>query len=90
MFETVVRRVRFIDRAEFYQIGIDGGKIAAISTEPLSGCHDYDAEGDVILPPFVETHTHMDTVFTAGSRVNNESGTLMEGIRIWQERKKNS
>lgn len=88
MFETVVKDVHFIDRKRLYQIGIQDGKLAAIDDEPLSGRRYYDAQGDLIFPPFVEAHTHMDTVFTASGRVNNESGTLTEGIRLWQERKK--
>jgi cytosine deaminase len=35
----------------------------------------------------VETHTHLDTSLTAGDPEWNVSGTLHEGIRIWQRRK---
>src|SRR5699024_7549862 len=42
----------------------------------------------IILPSFVESHIHLDTVLTAGNPTWNESGTLLEGIKIWGERKR--
>ena len=46
-----------------------------------------DAEGGLVLPPFVEPHIHLDTTLTAGEPSWNESGTLFEGIERWAERK---
>ncbi|MDC3417018.1 cytosine deaminase [Aquibacillus salsiterrae] len=46
-----------------------------------------DAEGHLVLPPFVEPHIHLDTTLTAGEPKWNESGTLFEGIMRWSERK---
>lgn len=47
-----------------------------------------DVEGNLVLPPFVEPHVHLDTTLTAGEPRWNESGTLFEGIECWSERKK--
>lgn len=46
-----------------------------------------DANGCLVLPPFVEPHIHLDTTLTAGEPHWNESGTLFEGIQRWAERK---
>jgi cytosine deaminase len=47
-----------------------------------------DAEGRLVCPPFVDPHIHLDSVLTVGEPRHNESGTLIEGILTWSERKK--
>ncbi|NRF92310.1 amidohydrolase family protein [Paenibacillus frigoriresistens] len=51
------------------------------------GEREIDGVGHMLLPPFVESHIHLDTVLTAGEPAWNESGTLFEGIGLWQKRK---
>ncbi|MBO7697494.1 MAG: amidohydrolase family protein, partial [Erysipelotrichaceae bacterium] len=46
-----------------------------------------DLEGKLLLPPFVESHVHLDTCLTAGDPCWNMSGTLFEGIECWSKRK---
>ncbi|MYL35787.1 cytosine deaminase [Pontibacillus yanchengensis] len=46
-----------------------------------------EANGQLLLPPFVEPHIHLDTILTAGEPDWNKSGTLFEGIQRWSERK---
>ena len=41
----------------------------------------------LVLPPFIESHVHLDTCLTAGDPVWNMSGTLFEGIECWSKRK---
>jgi len=41
----------------------------------------------MILPPFIESHVHLDTCLTAGDPCWNLSGTLFEGIECWSKRK---
>lgn len=43
--------------------------------------------GKLLLPPFVESHVHLDTCLTAGEPAWNKSGTLFEGIECWSKRK---
>ena len=40
-------------------IGINQGKIAAISGEPLSGKSTFDAKGQVVSPGFIDIHSHV-------------------------------
>ena len=42
----------------FRQIGITGGKIAALSTETLRGRTEIDARGLVVAPGFIDLHAH--------------------------------
>lgn len=46
-----------------------------------------DFGGKLALPPFIESHVHLDTCLTAGDPVWNMSGTLFEGIECWSKRK---
>lgn len=46
-----------------------------------------DLGGKLALPPFIESHVHLDTCLTAGDPVWNMSGTLFEGIECWSKRK---
>ncbi|MBR6260283.1 MAG: amidohydrolase family protein, partial [Erysipelotrichaceae bacterium] len=48
-----------------------------------------DLDGKLVLPPFVESHVHLDTCLTAGEPKWNMSGTLFEGIETWSLRKEN-
>lgn len=70
-------------------IGIAGETIGAIAPH-LSGeaQEEIDVQGNLVSPPFVESHIHLDSALTAGQPRWNQSGTLFEGIQIWGERKR--
>jgi cytosine deaminase len=70
---------------------VDGDTIAAIRPSgelPANGATKLDADGRLLSPPLVDPHVHMDAVLTVGEPRYNESGTLIEGILTWAERKK--
>ena len=46
-----------------------------------------DAKGYLVTPPFVDSHFHMDATLSMGMPRLNQSGTLLEGIRVWGELK---
>jgi len=46
-----------------------------------------DGTDAMLLPPFIESHVHLDTCLTAGDPVWNMSGTLFEGIECWSKKK---
>lgn len=54
---------------------------------PRQGEETEDCGGKLALPPFIESHVHLDTCLTAGDPVWNLSGTLFEGIECWSKRK---
>lgn len=57
------------------------------SSETVTTAHDIDAEGGLVIPPFVEPHIHLDSTQTADDPEWNRSGTLFEGIERWAQRK---
>lgn len=70
-----------------WNIHIEDGHFSAIEQySPVEGA--FDAEGNLISPPLIEPHIHLDSTLTAGEPKWNESGTLFEGISTWVERKK--
>ena len=69
-------------------IAITDGKIAAIAPHIAQSARlELDLQGQVVSPPFVESHIHLDSALTAGEPRWNQSGTLFEGIEIWRDRK---
>jgi cytosine/creatinine deaminase len=46
-----------------------------------------DAQGQLLSPPFVDSHFHMDATLSLGLPRLNQSGTLLEGIALWGELK---
>ncbi|MCU6796478.1 cytosine deaminase [Paenibacillus sp. WQ 127069] len=90
MFDLVFRNVRLQGKQDspLVDIGLRDGTITLIGAIPAhSGTREVEGSGYLALPPFVESHIHLDTVLTAGEPSWNESGTLFEGIRLWQQRK---
>src|SRR4051812_11289131 len=77
-------------RPEPVDVLVDGDRIAQIAERGAIGAGDHtelDAEGRLLSPPLVDPHVHMDAVLTVGEPRYNESGTLIEGILTWAERK---
>jgi len=72
------------------RLTFEDGKFRAIENqshrvEPTEG--ELDAGGNLVVPPLVEPHIHLDAALTAGQPRWNRSGTLFEGIECWSERK---
>ena len=86
MFDLLVRGGTLPDgtRAD---IGIKGDRIAAIGRLEAEAGQVIDATGDLVSPPFVDPHFHMDATLSYGIPRINASGTLLEGIGLWGELK---
>lgn len=54
----------------------------------VSAAREIEAGGRLVTPPLVDSHVHLDAVLTVGEPRFNGSGTLLEGIQIWGERKR--
>ncbi|WP_456387664.1 amidohydrolase family protein [Profundibacter sp.] len=69
-------------------IGCAGGKITAVGRD-IDGESGVvlDAGGQLVTPPFVDPHFHMDATLSLGLPRMNTSGTLLEGIALWGELK---
>ena len=66
-------------------IGITGARIVAIGQLDAQAGRVIDASGDLVCPPFVDPHFHMDATLSYGTPRINASGTLLEGIALWGE-----
>ncbi len=86
MFDLIVRGGTLPD-GTVADIGIRGERITAVG-RTLAGAEAgrvIEAAGDLIAPPFVDPHFHMDATLSYGLPRINASGTLLEGIALWGE-----
>ncbi|WP_299407481.1 amidohydrolase family protein [uncultured Roseobacter sp.] len=87
MFDLIIKGGT-LTTGEITDIGIKGNRITAV--EDLSTANAgqvIDATGDLVSPPFVDPHFHMDATLSYGQPRINASGTLLEGIGLWGELK---
>jgi cytosine deaminase len=83
-FDLLIRGGTFPDGA-VADIGISGDRIAAIGRLDAAAGRVIDATGDLVAPPVVDPHFHMDATLSYGLPRINASGTLLEGIALWGE-----
>jgi cytosine deaminase len=85
MFDILVRGGTLPDGTTA-DIAIQGDRIAAMGALPdAPAARVIDATGDLVSPPFVDPHFHMDATLSYGLPRVNASGTLLEGISLWGE-----
>jgi cytosine deaminase len=71
-------------------VSVRDGRIDALAPAgsiPPDDRPELDAAGGLCSPPLVDPHVHLDAVLTVGEPRHNESGTLIEGILTWADRK---
>ncbi|NUT14288.1 MAG: amidohydrolase family protein [Cupriavidus sp.] len=88
MLDLILRHCNLPDGRTGIDIGIADGRIAAV--EPALAARageEIDAAGQLVTPPFVDAHFHMDSTLSYGLPRANQSGTLLEGIALWGELK---
>ena len=87
MFDLIVRGGTLPD-GRVTDIGIKGSKIIAMDQLGSAEAEQViEASGNLISPPFVDPHFHMDATLSYGLPRINASGTLLEGIGLWGELK---
>ncbi len=87
MFDIIVKGGTLPD-GRIADIGIKAGRIKAIGLLDADPGEVIDAAGDLVAPPFVDPHFHLDATQSYGTPRINASGTLLEGIGLWGELKK--
>ena len=86
--DLVIRNASLPDGRRHLDIAMQGERIVAVGERlPVQGAREIDAEGDLVTPPFVDAHFHMDATLSYGLPRVNASGTLLEGISLWGELK---
>ena len=84
MFDLLIKGGTMPD-GTIADIGIKGDRISAVGRLDGPAARVIDATGDLVSPPFVDPHFHMDAVLSYGLPRINASGTLLEGIGLWGE-----
>jgi cytosine deaminase len=86
--DLVIRNANLPDGRIGQDIAITSGRIVDIGAcLPIQGQTEIDAQGNLVTPPFVDAHFHMDATLSYGLPRVNQSGTLLEGIALWGELK---
>ena len=86
--QLVIRGARLRGKTGTWDIGVENGKISKTSRSLAQrGDEEIDAGGNLVLPPFIDMHFHLDSALAYGEPRFNDSGTLLEGIEIWGEKK---
>ena len=88
MLDVIILNASLPDGRSPIDIGILDGRIVAVERALVADAHEIiDAAGQLVSPPFVDPHFHMDSTLSYGQPRVNQSGTLLEGIALWGELK---
>ena len=86
--DLLIKNANLPDGRIGVDIACEAGRITAV--EPgitAEAARTIDANGQLVSPPFIDCHFHMDATLSLGLPRMNESGTLLEGIALWGELK---
>jgi len=88
MIELIIRNANLPDGRQKVDIAMNGGRIVEVAPGIAGQAREtIDAAGQLVSPPFVDAHFHMDATLSYGLPRVNQSGTLLEGIALWGELK---
>lgn len=86
--DTIIRNAGLRNREGLWDIGIYNGKIKTISNFiEEKGETEIEARGNLVIPPFIDPHIHLDKVNIVDVVRPNVSGTLQEAIEIIWDKK---
>jgi cytosine deaminase len=88
MLDLLITNATLPDGRSGMSVAVRSGRIAEVSPGLQAPAREtVDARGCLLAPPFCDPHFHMDATLSYGLPRVNESGTLLEGIRLWGELK---
>ena len=88
MFDLLIKNANLPDDRKNLDIAIKNKKIVAIERDIVGdAANSIDATDKLVSPGHVDSHFHLDATLTLGQPRFNESGTLLEGIQLWDELK---
>jgi cytosine deaminase len=88
MLDLLIQNASLPDGRQQMSVGVKNGKIVEVSPGlDAPALQILDAKGQLLSPPFVDAHFHMDATLSYGLPRVNQSGTLLEGISLWGELK---
>ncbi len=88
-YDLLLRHAQLHRQSGLVDIAIEQSRFVRIAPDlsSESAMQKLDVAGRLVVPPFIDSHVHLDAVLTVGQPRYNTSGTLLEGIQIWSERK---
>lgn len=87
-FDLLIRNTTLPDGRKGVDLAAAGGRFVAVEPNISGEAREViDAGGELVTPPFVDAHFHMDATLSLGLPRLNQSGTLLEGIALWGELK---
>lgn len=88
MFDYLIKNAVFPGRKGTFDLAVNNGHFVDIG-ETIQGAsaQELDVQGCLVVPPFVDSHFHLDAALSLGLPRFNQTGTLLEGIEIWSELK---
>lgn len=87
-FDLLIRNAALPDGRTGIDLAATGGRFVAVEPHVSGQAREViDAGGELVAPPFVDAHFHMDATLSLGLPRLNQSGTLLEGIALWGELK---
>src|SRR5689334_15317364 len=88
MLDLLIKNATLPDGRTGIGIAIESGRIVEVREQLNANAQEtIDAEGQLVSPPFVDAHFHMDATLSYGLPRVNQSGNLLEGIALWGELK---
>ncbi len=91
MLDLLLTNATLPDGRSGIDIAVSGERIvdvgAGIAARGADATRTIEAAGQLVTPPFVDAHFHMDATLSYGMPRVNQSGTLLEGIALWGELK---
>lgn len=88
MLDLIIRQANTAAHPGPVDIACRNGEIVEVGPAIEAGAaREIDASGNLVTPPFIDSHFHMDAALSFGQPRVNESGTLLEGIELWGELK---
>jgi cytosine deaminase len=84
MFDLLIKHATLQDGRRDIDIACRDGRIVDVGTDIEGAAREtIEAGGQLVTPPFVDAHLHVDCALLNGNPYTNESGELYEGIDNW-------
>jgi cytosine deaminase len=88
MLDLLITHATLPDGRKNASVAVQDGVIVEVAPGLKAEAREtIDAQGQLLSPPFVDAHFHMDATLSYGLPRVNQSGTLLEGIALWGELK---
>jgi cytosine deaminase len=88
MLDLLIHNASLPDGRTNMSVAVRAGRIVEVTAGLMAPAHEtLDAKGQLLSPPFIDAHFHMDATLSYGLPRVNASGTLLEGIAVWGELK---